>query len=170
MGVVKTFSEQRNFFLTGLPRTRTAWFSEYLDCFHEGIEGCSTYSEYVNKLGDSGDSSSLLMYFPLREYFPDSPLVIVERDIDDVCDSLENIGLFDDRVYWVLKQAQGLLNKMDGVRVDYNSLDIKGIWEYLTGMEFDKKRADEYEMRNIQKVNRHPDRKAWNQFISVGGF
>ena len=59
---------------------------------------------------------------------------------------------------------------MDGVRVDYNSLDIKGIWEYLTGMEFDKKRADEYEMRNIQKVNRHPERKAWNQFISVGGF
>jgi hypothetical protein len=152
------------YFVTGLPRSRTAWFSEYLpDCLHEGMNGCYSYKEYMNKLS-SGDSSCGLMYFPLREFYPDAHLVIVERDIDDVAQSLQGINLFNDNVYQVLKTAQKLLNKMSGYRVDFYDLDIKGIWEYLIGTEFDRKRTEDFEMRNIQKII-PPDINAMNSFI-----
>jgi len=129
------------------------------------MEGCYSHPEYFDKLGDSGDSSSMLMYFPLKLYYPESPVVIVERDIDDIAQSLENIGLFNDDVMAMLKEAKRLLDKMFGVRVDFNNLDIQGIWEYLIGTEFDRNRASEFEMRNIQKVNYYPDIQALNSLM-----
>ena len=153
-----------NYFVTGLPRSRTAWFSEFLpDCLHEGMTGCYTYKEYMDKLS-SGDSSSGLMYFPLRKFFPNAPLVIVERDLDDVANSLQSINLLTDSVYQGLKITQRLLNKMDGYRVDFYNLDVRGIWEYLIGTEFDRKRAEDFEMRNIQKIT-PPDINAMKSFL-----
>jgi hypothetical protein len=54
---------------------------------------------------------------------------------------------------------------MDGVRADFYNLDINGIWEYLIGTEFNSKRADEFEMKNIQKVNYNPDIQALNSML-----
>ena len=161
MDVEKISSRPLNFFVTGLPRSRTAWFSEYLpNCLHEGMEGCYTHADYIEKLGDSGDSSSMLMYFPIAAYYPKSPVVIVDRDIDDVAFSLEKIGLFNDEVMAMLKDAKKRMNKMKGLRVDFNNLPIKVIWEYLIGTQFDELRAKKMNEQNIQKVNYTPDMQA----------
>jgi hypothetical protein len=167
MDAAKTSSpEQHNFFVTGLPRTRTAWFSEWLpNCLHEGMEGCYTNYEYIRKLGDSGDSSCMLMFFNIEFNFPESPVVIVERDIDDVAQSLENIGLLHDTALYQLRYAKKYLDKMKGLRVDYENLDMKEIWNYLIGTPFDSERAMELEMKNIQKVNRNPDVQAMVSLI-----
>lgn len=156
---------QRKYFLTGLPRTRTAWFSEFLpDCLHEGMSGCYSHKEYISKLV-GGDSSCGLMYFPIRRYFHDAPIVIIERDFEDVVESLKAINLFNDNVLKELIEASHLLRKMNGLRVDYNNIDLEEIWNYLIGDGFDINRANEFSMRNIQKVNYKPDINAMVSFI-----
>ena len=44
-----------NFFITGLPRSRTAWFSAFMTasgfpCGHELINNCETIEEYKEKI------------------------------------------------------------------------------------------------------------------------
>jgi hypothetical protein len=151
---------ERTFFVTGLPRSRTAWFSEWLpNCLHEGMEGCYTRTEYINKL-KGGDSSSALMFFPLKDYFPDSPVVIVERDMNEVVSSLSKIGLFNDDIYKMLQESRRRLDKMDGLRVDYHNLNYEDIWIHLIGHGFDKHRTEIMKDMNIQKVNYKPNVEA----------
>ena len=46
-----------NFFITGLPRSRTAWFSAFMTasgfpCGHELINNCETVEDYKEKVKD----------------------------------------------------------------------------------------------------------------------
>ena len=155
-----------NYFVTGLPRSRTAWFAKWLpNCLHEGIEGCSTHKEFIDKLGDKGDSDSGLMFFPVDRYFPKSPVVIVERDFDEVINSLSNIGLMNNDAYIFMKVAKNMLDKMDGMRVPFDDLPLQDIWEYLIGTEFNKREAYDMGKINIQNVNYSPDWVAFRNFI-----
>jgi hypothetical protein len=155
-----------NFFVTGLPRSRTAWFSKWLpDCLHEGIEGCFNHKDFVEKLGNRGDSDSALMFFPIERYFPRSPVVIVERDFDEVMSSLDEIGLFNDPVHEFMKESQKRLDKMKGMRVPFNDLPLHDIWDYLIGTEFDKREANKMDSTNIQHINYAPDFQAFINFI-----
>ena len=155
-----------SYFVTGLPRSRTAWFSEWLpDCLHEGFEGCYTHKEYIKKLGKKGDSNSALMFFPIERYFPKAPVVIVERNFDEVIFSLEKIGLFNNDVYKAMEASCNRLKRMKGMRVDFHSLPLREIWEYLIGTEFNKKEAETLDKMNIQHVNYNPDVQAFNSFI-----
>ena len=154
----------RTFFVTGLPRSRTAWFSEWLECLHEGMEGCYTRTEYINKV-KRGDSSSALMFFPIKDFFPDSPVLIVERDMNEIISSLSKIGLFNDDVYKMLQESRRRLDKMDGLRVDFHKLDFEEIWNHLIGSGFDKHRTEIMNDMNIQKVNYKPNVEALQSLI-----
>ena len=49
-----TLPTGRNFFVLGLPRSRTAWLANFLTydgyfCFHEGIDGCRSIDDYKKK-------------------------------------------------------------------------------------------------------------------------
>ncbi len=155
-----------SYFLTGLPRSRTAWFAEFLpDCLHEGMEGCRSRHEYVQKLGLQGDSSCALMYFPIADYFPEAPVVIVERDLDAVIDSLDSVGLFNNRVYVMLIDSLKRLNAMPGTRVDFEHLDLEEIWHILIGTELDYEHMARMDSINIQRVNYRPNVDAFNQLI-----
>jgi len=153
------------YFLTGLPRTRTAWFSEYLpNCLHEGMEGCFTWNQYTDKL-TGGDSSCCLMYFPIKDLFPESKIVIIERDMEEVVESLRGIDLFDDEVLSMLYESKDRLDDMQGLRVDYHSLDMEEIWTYLIGDGFNQGYTDILNKVNIQKINRNPDIKAFQSLL-----
>ena len=155
------------YFLTGLPRSRTAWFSEFLpDCLHEGMNGCYTKQEYIYKLGVGGDSSSGLMYFPIHEFYPGARVVIVQRDIDEVIESLATTRFFDkDSNYSFLFDMSDRLDKMDGLRVDFHNLDLEEIWDYLIGGDFNKDRADKLNNMNIQKLDGQPNVEAMISFL-----
>jgi hypothetical protein len=166
MDAERISTEQPNFFVTGLPRSRTAWFARYLpNCLHEGIEGCFTHREFINKLGGKGDSDSALIFFPLERYFPRSPVVIVERDFDDVINSLSAIGLMNRGILDFMKESQRRLRKMKGMRVPFDNLPLCDIWEYLIGTEFDKQETSKMDSTNIQHINYTPDCQAFNSFI-----
>ncbi len=162
-----------NYFIAALPRSRTAWLAEFMThgesyCFHEAMANCSTHAEVMNKLSGYkhvGNSDSGLMFFPIKKYYPDSPVLIVERDLDEICDSLEKIGLFNDNAYRFLVECKRLLDKMDGRRVDFHAMNYKEIWEYLVGDGYDSERADRLDKINVQHINYNADIRSMNSLI-----
>jgi hypothetical protein len=84
------------FFITGLPRSRTAWLANWLTtatsrCYHEGVLLAKSYAEYRQLMTDAGpsvmacgDSNSSLAFIQeqLIEDFPKARWIIIERRQD----------------------------------------------------------------------------------------
>ena len=88
-------------FITGLPRTRTYWFSRVLDATH----GVRAYHELLNHCTSKEDFSTLMrpvsdqlvvncdsgLYITdFLERFPDAPIVYIRRNMVDVYYSLRS--------------------------------------------------------------------------------
>lgn len=87
----------KTFFITGLPRSRTAWLANFLThgdvsfCFHDGLrfggpEGLLRKMVEARPasgfVGDS-DSALLLFYEQIESLFPLSPWVVIHRPVDE---------------------------------------------------------------------------------------
>ena len=120
------------FAITGLPRSRTAWFSAYFTasgflCAHEGMNGCKSIAEYQNKMeAFEGNSDSGIPLYPFE-----GKTVIIERDKEEVKESL--LRYFDD--VSTLDLLQERLDKLDGLRVKFEDVNdrLQEIHEYCVG-------------------------------------
>jgi len=157
---VTTIPIGHNFFVLGLPRSRTAWFANFLThdnnfCFHEAINGCRSIAEYRKKLGDNGDSSTGMALFNMNKMFPDSPILIIERDPKAAIEfCYKTYGEYDPRAIYYLRDH---LDNIKGMRVHYDDINanLKNIWEYLIGDGFNQERADMLCKLNVQVVDPH---------------
>jgi len=89
------------FFITGQPRSRTAWFARFFttndtSCMHDGIQ----YSDYGDRLADEsrqyvGDSSSAIPMCTdrLMSMYPCSPIVLIERDLQRAYEFEHELGM-----------------------------------------------------------------------------
>lgn len=139
----------RNFFVLGLPRSRTAWLANCLTfgesfCFHDGLAGCMSVGEYKEKLQKPGyslvgDSDSGLLFLDLNYLFPDSPKLIIHRDLGECQASMQKAG-FQGAEYFPLMQP--LLMKFNGLHIMFEEIDsrIDEIVFYLTGQRLDEDR------------------------------
>ena len=85
------------YFVTGLPRSRTAWWSVLLSrsgglCDHESELLSNTqddWFEYYHRRPEGGNSSALLLYSwrKVREEFPLARWLILERDPDEALEA-----------------------------------------------------------------------------------
>lgn len=149
----------KHFFVLGLPRSRTAWLSNFLTydghfCYHEGLDSCRSIAEYKAKLYDPdyesvGDSCTGLMMIDIEKEFPDSLRLIVENDLDK--SARESYALYEEKypdcyrnVFHKLEIAEERLNKISGLRIHVSRINdnLELIWNYLLGGRFDQKRAD----------------------------
>jgi hypothetical protein len=146
------------FFITGLPRSRTKWFAEYFDqlpgvtCYHELQNQCPSRDEFYEKMeadGYIGDSDSGLFLTDFQRRWPNAPVVIIERDIGRVRDSLARVGIMG--VDILLERAQERLDKMRGFRVPFGEVDLRlrDIHDWL-GIDWEKGHARRMIKRNIQ--------------------
>ena len=136
------------FCITGLPRSRTAWFSAYFTacgykCAHEGMRDCQSIIGYNKKMLDyDGNSDCGIALYPTTE-----KIVIIERDKDDVKKSLrkyfKNIGIVD--------LLHDKLKRLNGLRVKFDDIDIRlqEIHEYCVGNTYDSEVADMFKQFNI---------------------
>ena len=86
------------FFITGLPRSRTAWCANFLTsgdsfCWHDGLANCRSLDEFEKRMEAAtlcGDSDSGLVFFydELRERYRDAQWAIVRRPAEEVVRSL----------------------------------------------------------------------------------
>ncbi len=137
-----------NFCITGLPRSRTKWFSEYFTacgykCLHEAINGCGTIEEYENKVKNVyGNSDSGIPFYPFK-----GKTVIIERDKVEVEQSLSR---YFDNVN--VDNLVNMLKPLTGLRIKFEDINerLREIHEYCVGDTFNKEIANRYKDMNIQ--------------------
>jgi len=148
-----------NFFVIGLPRSRTAWLANFLTyednfCYHEGIDGCSSLEEYKKKLGkNKGDSSTGLMLLDMNKEFPNTPKVIIESDVEKSIEfTKEKYGVYIPDYFYMIEEK---LKSIQGLRVKFEDIDksLDKIWEYLIGTPYNKDRGTLLSTMNIQTNN-----------------
>lgn len=112
------------FFITGLPRSRTAWFSAFMTasghpCLHEGMNNCTSLSEYKKKIRNTSDSNTGLVFIGIPEQRPTLVIHRPER----------HEGTYDNVD----------LNDIKGLHVMFDEIDsrIDEIFNYLTGEKID---------------------------------
>lgn len=145
-----------NFFILGLPRSRTAWLANFMTygdtfCYHEGINGCHTVEDYKAKLSyNKGDSSTGAVLIDLDKHFPDAKKVIIDSDINRAIEYSEELT-GNPNEDW-MTHIQSRLYQLDGLKVDYDDIDdnLQAIWEYLTDTEYNEDRANMLLKLNIQ--------------------
>lgn len=95
-------NDKRYFFVTGLPRSRTAWLANFLTwgdcmCFHD-IHGWThtvlkTMRDCPAQVVGFSNSVALLMWREFRVAFPQARWVVIERDHDEAFEaSVEAFG------------------------------------------------------------------------------
>lgn len=139
------------FFITGYPRSRTAWLANFLTykdsfCFHDGMEYCEFDPSKLPKFLESvreryiGNSDSSILYFHKEIYkeFPLAKFVLIEREFDSALDSLESVFGPGPELRYVMRIAR---EKMEEFKRDIKPLTIKfedlekmnvckELWEY----------------------------------------
>lgn len=129
--------EGDRFLITGLPRSRTAWFSAFMTasgyyCIHEGLNGCKSVSEYKGKIKYASDANTGYAY--TGQIIDDRPTVIIHKYNHEtpagVVSSLKSIK---------------------GLHILFDEIDerIAEIFSYLTGDKIDMKIYNVFKNLNI---------------------
>ena len=157
---------RENFFVTGYPRSRTAWMSVFLTtkhsfCYHEILRFSETISDIkkiMNKRDEFyvGNSGSDFPLFMERISFEPTPIVVIERNINDVKESLREVfGQYDTHILESIKDGLEVIKTLPKtIVVDYKDLDdeqtIKRVWKHcLPSIPFDKERWGMLKTLNI---------------------
>jgi len=151
---------QKKFFITGFPRSRTKWFSEYFNgipevqCMHQGCNGCYSVESLLSKMErieceTVGDSDAILPFLELEGY----PVIIIDRELEDVLESYNLMRLYvNDETLEILCVEEQLLKEVPGMHIKFNEIDknIKEIHEYLIDAPFNEIYARKMCKKNIQ--------------------
>jgi hypothetical protein len=158
------------FYITGLPRSRTAWFSALFSCgdvfcSHEGVSRYRSPKEYISATEYMpydyiGDSNTLLVLKYNELVKSQDKVVVVLRDINDSVESsmkwLDKQGISDKSLHKVLLEKYTEYDKtirsIYALQVRFEDIDdrIEEIWDYCIGEYYDPVRVEEYKKLNIQ--------------------
>jgi len=134
-----------NFYITGLPRSRTAWFANFFTygdsfCYHEASKFwvhnkslASVMSGADTRYVGNSDSGLLLYFDEIIRDAPSAKWVIIKRDKNEVEKSLKRI--FKHGYTDVLDIASGLLDRCAAITcamvVDFDALREFDIMERI---------------------------------------
>jgi flagellar biosynthesis chaperone FliJ len=121
------------FFITGLPRSRTAWTATFLStlpstyCHHDGLRGCRNLDEYAAKIAYGvpavhvGDCDSALLYCwrEVRDIFPEAKWVVLLRPLLEVQESMIRTRPYRGMTR---EQWQQAIDSLSELNVELNSL------------------------------------------------
>lgn len=145
-----------NFFITGLPRSRTAWLANFMTfdghfCHHEGLDGCHSVSEYKAKLGDDGDSCTGLVLIDLITEFPDVPVVVIERGYERMIEWTKDV-YGKDLDLRAAKATWEALKEIPGLHIKFDEIDdrLEDIWNHCVGGGYNVNRGNMLKGLNIQ--------------------
>jgi len=166
----------KTFFIAALPRSGTAWVSNFLTtgdsiCLHDGIKYIT--DGYANTLqatgrrfcGDSG-SHIQMIYKELLEAFPDAKFAAIVRSPSDVIDSLKDMLMPIDGLEESRNQLFEMITSNEDILVvrfeDLFNDESKAreLWEHCIGVGFDPIR-----WRLLAKLNVQCSDKALDETI-----
>jgi hypothetical protein len=175
------------FFITGLPRTRSSWLSNFFTykdsfCFHEAIHLCHSIGD-MKPLFESvkephvGDSDAWLLFYQenIMEMFPDAKWVLIKRDFVSSFEALKN--RYKTEPSFDLEALSILKHKLDMFESDYsplviqyetlNDVDIcKRVWNYcLPDIPFNLARWHQLDVLKIDPMESKMERFHGKQAI-----
>lgn len=150
---------ERNFYITGLPRCRTAWFANLFTgrdsfCFHEALSKYGFIPDRPDKYVGTAETDYSVI--------PEGRTLIVLRDPQECLDSVfeyfdvpedYNCPLVRDALLNGFEIAYNRLKLMNGLHVEYDQIDMRlyEIWEFLLpDVPVDLDRLDEAVQFNVQ--------------------
>ena len=148
------------FFVTGLPRSRTAWLAKFFTtdaiyCMHEGLNLYPDMTSLANAMsGDKkvyGNSDSALCLTKFQEVFK-APTLIIERDREEVLNSLVELFGWHRQTSDILDLMILRLRDLEGLRIPFNDIDtrLEEIWQHCVGDGYDPERGNLMSLQNIQ--------------------
>ncbi len=157
----------RNFLITGLPRSRTAWMAAFMStcrvlCRHEPLKALSSIKDMPSvMLSDNhthvgASDSGAGLFLPWIMANMPMPVLVIERDLRDVQLSMSTIGFpIGDALEQLLCELRAYRNHPDVMWVAFDSLNEKRtmlkIWEHLVpGLQFDNDRFELFRELNIE--------------------
>jgi len=172
------------FFITGLPRSRTSWlanFFTYKDsfCFHELCQYGRDFMQLHQKMCTRVESYVGTSDCAVPYYFDDIiqvgdtwSLAIVERDFDDIEESLVNFhGKLTGEEYKALETSKQKIdifkNKYNPYIIKFEDLNninkVEELWYHcIPGLEFD---ADRFELLNTMNIQ--PEKKQYMDHLNI---
>jgi hypothetical protein len=139
-----------NFLILGLPRSRTAWLANFMSydgffCMHEGINGCISKEEYLEKFKYSnvGDSTTAAMVMQLAGVqLSGVRTLIIDSSIDKAVKYGKDVLRIDAED--ILVDTATYLDNYPGLHIPESQINdrLDEIWYYLTdNAPFDDRRA-----------------------------
>ncbi|MFP4622361.1 MAG: hypothetical protein ACLFM7_13700 [Bacteroidales bacterium] len=166
---------KNNFFITGLPRSRTSWLANFFTyynsfCYHEATRFCANIQDLKELMRNHeaeniGDADPALLYLmdDLKKIFPHSRVVLVERELHETIDSF--MDFYTSYEYKRIQEwIEGLFEIMEQITQRYDVKTVahddlnhmqtcREVWEYLLPEEpFDVKRWNLLDELYINKL------------------
>jgi hypothetical protein len=132
----------KTFFVTGLPRSRTAWMATYLTwgktfCFHDGFTGLDHPAKIHEKFDSMrekgfenvGNSDPANLYFidTLIEQFPDAKWFLIERFLPDAVKSSREAFKINTKLEYEFNQLNKLRKYREAGKIDMSWIDFNCI-------------------------------------------
>lgn len=162
------YPSDRHFFITGLPRSRTAWMAAFMStgqahCFHDVLADCEPSGMRAKMnfgarwVGDS-DSALTLFHKEVKQEFPKAPWLVIDRSVHDVYASLsriESVPCFAELMVYMATLLAETKRAVNPMVVRFDQLDDEGTMREIVahlcpGMEFNKERFELFKLMNIQ--------------------
>lgn len=161
------------FFILGLPRSRTIWLANLFTysrsiCYHEPSKHFSDISNLnplfeISKKPFQGvsDSGLTLFHEEINEMFNNPPILLIDRPIQEVSQSLGSIGIAPTFILETIKQQMEIIKEYPNtLTIPFHEMTEKNMvkaWEHcMPGEKFDHLRWAELEdmiiEHNIQKT------------------
>ena len=147
-------------FVTGLPRSRTGWFSLYLGVPHELLNGCHSKKEfYALAEAYGGTSDCALAVTDFQEHWPDAKTVVIHREPKDVYNSLQRLG--HAMHLGMLESLAEKLKDLKGLHVRFEDVNhsLEAVCAYL-GVGFDPMKAERFKRMSVEPMEIHGDPKS----------
>lgn len=137
------------FFIVSLPRSGTAWLSNFLThgscfCYHElsyGISSMGEFREIFERNGSpvvgTADTAGCLYAQAIHHQFPDARIVVLVRDPREIRDSLAKVGLnrneseisvLATHLHWAIENLNALVVQYERL---FSQTEVRRVWEYL---------------------------------------
>ena len=141
----------KHFFLTCLPRSRSAHFSALLThgktfCFHDAFDGLETFDDFIELMnfGEGGfdtvgvSDPALLYFWPkVHAAFPDAKWVVVERAEYDVYQSLKKFNVGMEAVVDAKRRLIELTAKLNPLVVNFDEINPSTVNRIATYLDID---------------------------------
>lgn len=154
------------FFVVSLPRSRSKWLSTFLSykpksllCGHDMLVDCGSIADFQAALrGVNGTCETALVvgWKIIRDRYPDSKIIVIERDLADIVISCRRHGLEPDMNQLIeRKEMLDMLSYAPGVHsfpfahLAHESV-CKLIFEHLLEIDFDVEWWKSLKDKNIQ--------------------